>query len=148
MQLDSRILVIVAIRDADPKQATVLQGFAPSLCENSWVVGSVLLFPSSIFDLTPTGQKILLARRISGADPINWFGQTPGALKAQRVPEQAPFVVVMLPPGLDVSEYMTWAQQSVVPPTIIAENGGDLTFSDLKIETLQTRFLLFSGSAI
>jgi hypothetical protein len=141
MHLDSRILVIVVIRDADPKQATVLQGFAPSLCENAWVVGSVLLFPSSIFDLTPAGQKILLARRISGADPVNWFGQTPRALKAQRMPEQAPFVVVMLPPGLDVSEYTTWAQQSVVPPTIIAENGGDLTFSDLKIETLQTRFL-------
>jgi hypothetical protein len=51
----------------------------------------------------------------SGANPVNWFGQTSRALKAQRVPEGAPFVVVMLPVELDASEYIGWAQQSVVP---------------------------------
>jgi CHAT domain-containing protein len=141
MQLDSRILVLIVIPDADPKEATLLQGFAPSLCENSWIVGAAASVPSSIIDLTPEGQEVLLARRMSGANPINWFGQTPRALKAQRISEREPFVLVMLPPEVDPAEYVEWAQKSVVPPTIIAERGGDLTFSQLTTEELGNRFL-------
>jgi hypothetical protein len=141
MQLDPRILVLIVIPDADPKETTPLQGFAPSLCENSWIVQAASLIPSSIFDLTPEGQEVLLPRRMSGASPITWFGQTPRALKAQRVPEWAPFVLVMLPPGLDSKEYVEWAQKSVARPTIIAEHGGDLDFSQLTTQELQTRFL-------
>src|SRR5216684_2945462 len=64
MGLDSRILVLVVVPDAAPEEATLLQGFPPSLCENPWLRASVLLFPSSTFDLTPQGQEILLSRRL------------------------------------------------------------------------------------
>jgi hypothetical protein len=141
MPLDSRTLVLVLVPDAEPTKATPLQGFAPSLCEHSWIIEAALAVPSSIFDFTPEGRATLLARRMSGTNTINWFGQTPRALKAQHVPTESPFVFVMLPPGVDSAEYVHWAQKSEVPPTIVAEQGGDLDFSELTLERLRDRLL-------
>ena len=141
MELDSRILVLVVVPDGDAHEATPLQGFSPSLCQNPWIVEAATFIPSSIFDLTPAGQKTLIARRMSGADPINWFGQSPSTLKSQRTSERSPFVFVLIPPGVETVEYVEWAKASVVPPTIVAGTGGDLTFSQLTIKHLQNRLL-------
>jgi hypothetical protein len=38
-------------------------------------------------------------------------------------------------------QYAEWAQSSDVPPTIVAERGGDLTYGQFSLEGLQRRFL-------
>jgi hypothetical protein len=45
-----------------PREATLLRGFALSLCENSWIAGAASRVPSLIIDLAE-GQEVLLPRR-------------------------------------------------------------------------------------
>jgi hypothetical protein len=56
-------------------------------------------------------------------------------------PAEMPFSVVMLGIGQDPSEYAEWVKSCAVPPTIVAEKGGDLTYAELTLEKLQRRFL-------
>lgn len=141
MRLDTRIYVVIVVPDADPHEASPLQGFAPSLCDNSWMIRAATRIPSDVFDLTPLGRATLLARRKSGLDPIHWFGQTPRAIRSHPVPDDSPFLLVFLPPTEDPRAYKDWSRLSSAPPTIVAEEGGDLSFSELGQGTLQQRFL-------
>jgi len=139
--LDTKIHFLIAVPDSQPEESTPLQGFAPSLCLNSFLIRTVSGLPSDIFDLTPEGRRTLLARRLCGVDPINWIPQSPGAIQSIPLPAMLPFTVVMLGKGQEAKEYSAWVNSSDVPPTIVAENGADLTYADLTIEGLQKRFL-------
>src|SRR5204863_285877 len=118
-----------------------MQGFAPSLCRNSWMIRRSTLLPSTIYDLTAEGQETLLARRMSGANPVNWHGQSPNAIRSILQPVFVPFTIVMLGKDQSARDYRAWAEKSPVPPTIVAESEGHLTFSELTPEGLQARFL-------
>ncbi len=118
-----------------------MQGFAPSLCRDAWMVRNAAVLPSTIYDLTPDGQKTLLARRISGQNPVNWYGQSPKAIRSMPQPVFIPFAVVMLGEEENLRDYDAWLAQSPVSATIVARKGGHLTFADLSPETLQKRFL-------
>jgi len=108
---------------------------------NSFLIRAASELPSDIFDLTPEGRKTFLARRLCGVDPINWFPQSPRAIQSIPLPAVVPFTVVMLGKAQDAREYSAWANSSEVPPTIVAESGADLTYSDMTVEGLQRRFL-------
>jgi hypothetical protein len=141
MELNPRIIVIIVVPDPNPEEASPLQGFALSLCSNSWMIRAATLIPSTIFDLTPQGNATLLARRLSGTNPVNWFGQTPRALRSQPISATTPFILVFLDDSQNVIEYREWVSQSEVVPTLVAKTGGDLSFSELDLEHLQRRFV-------
>lgn len=132
---------IITIPDGDPHKASPMQGFAPSLCRNAWMVRAATVLPSTIYDLTPGGHDTLLPRRIAGSNPINWFGQSPRAIRSFKVPPFTPFTVVMIGQEDSAADYHPWAQACVVPPVLIAEKGGDLKFTELTPDALRLAFL-------
>jgi hypothetical protein len=87
-----------------------MQGFAPSLCRNSWMIRRATLLPSTIYDLTADGQETLLARRTSGVNPVNWYGQSPNAIRSMPQPVFVPFTIVMLGKDQSARDYRTWAE--------------------------------------
>ncbi len=129
--LDLNIYYVLTIPDAAPEDASLIQGFAPSLCRHHELVHAATLLPSTIYDLTKSGQETLLARRMSGSNPVNWHGQTPRAVRLFRSPPMVPFNVIMINPGEDTRDYKNWAASCVVPPVLVAENGGEITFNEL-----------------
>jgi hypothetical protein len=97
--------------------------------------------PTDIFELTPERLPFRIARRIAGQTPINWFGQSPRALRSLPFPLQLPFTVIMLDRSENVADYEEWRANSPGIPTLVAAEGGDLLYSDLSFERLQQRFL-------
>jgi hypothetical protein len=83
MDLDPRIVFIIVIPDGDPKEATPTQGFALSLVRMSWAVRAAALLPTTVYDLTDEGREVLLANRMSGTSPVNWYGQSPRAIRSR-----------------------------------------------------------------
>lgn len=141
MDLDQRIFYIVIVPDGLPEQASIMQGFAPSLMRNARLVRTASYLPSTVYDLTKDGQDTLIARRVAGQAPVNWFGQTPRAIRSMPMPPIAPFTVILLGPGQDPREYDEWAATCPVAPTIVAQKGGHLTYEELNPEALRKRFL-------
>jgi hypothetical protein len=139
--LDLDIYYVLTIPDGAPEDASPLQGFAPSLCRHHGLVRAATLLPSTIYDLTKSGQETLLVRRMSGSNPVNWHGQTPRALRLFRVPPMVPFNVIMINPEEDADNYKDWAASCVVPPVLVAKNGGEITFDELSAEKLRELFL-------
>ncbi len=105
------------------------------------MVRTASFLPSTIFDLTAEGQKTLLGRRIAGQNPVHWYGQTPRAIRSIPQPVFTPFTVIMLGKEENPSDYDAWMSQSPVLPTIVAHNGGHLSFAELSPMSLQSRFL-------
>ncbi len=118
-----------------------MQGFSLSLRQMSWAVRRAALLPANIFELTDAGRESLIARRMSGAFPVQWHGQSPRAIRA--IPHQAtvPFHLVILPETETPDEYKAWADSSPFRPTIVAKAGGDLGYDDLTVDGLQAHFL-------
>lgn len=141
MRLDQQIFYIVIVPDGRPEHASIMQGFAPSLTQNARLVHAATFLPSTIYDLTKDGQETLIARRVAGQAPVNWFGQTPRAIRAVPLPPIAPFTLILLGPGQNPRDYDEWVASCVVPPTIVAEKGADLIYEKLDIEALRMRFL-------
>jgi hypothetical protein len=141
MDIDPSIYFIIVVPDAAPEKATPMQGFALSLCMNSGLVRVAALLPNNIYDLTEEGRDTLLIRRMSGAFPVHWYAQSPKAIRAIPYPPFVPFSLVVLPDSESPSDYEAWADTSPLRPTIVAREGGDLTFADLSIEGLQAQFL-------
>ena len=139
--LDLDIYYVITIPDGAPEDASFIQGFAPSLCRHDKLVRAATLLPSTIYDLTKSGQETLLARRMSGSNPVNWHGQTPSAVRIFRLPPMAPFTVIMINPEEDARDYKNWAASCVVPPVPVAENWGEITFDELSAEKLRELFL-------
>jgi len=135
--LDLDIYYVITIPDGAPEDASFIQGFAPSLCRRAKLVRAATLLPSTIYDLTESGLETLLARRMSGAHPVNWHGQTPRAVRLFRLPRMVPFNVIMINPEDDPRDYKDWAASCVVPPVLVAESGGEITFNERTTWTLR-----------
>jgi hypothetical protein len=139
--LDHKIRFIITVPDWRPEEASLFQGFAYSLCKNSGLLRLVRQMPSDILELTPERLPIRVARRIAGQTPINWFGQSPRALKSHPIPLATPFTVIMLDESEIATDYDEWRAKSPGIPTLIASKGGDLAYSELSLASLQKRFL-------
>jgi hypothetical protein len=137
-ELDPTIVSLIIVPDGRPEEASPLQGLSMSLAEHSWMIRRVSFLPSTIFELTQDGRGTMLSRRISGAYPIQWHGQSPGALRAQIPPVFAPYILVLLPEGEKAADYEEWADRCPVRPTIVAS---DLAYADLTLEGVRKRFL-------
>ena len=141
LPLDPHIHFLIVVPDGVPEEATPLQGFAFSLCRNSWMIRAASFLPSTIFDLTEEGSRTFLMRRLGGTNPIRWLGQTPRAVKAIPLPAFLPFTILMLGEDQNPSDYEEWVRMSEVPPTIVAKQNGDLSYDQLSLGDLQRRFL-------
>lgn len=91
MQIDPRIIYLIIVPDGRPEDATPLQGFASSLCENSWMIRTIAELPSTVFDLSDRGRKTLVPRRMTGGRPILWHGQSPNAVLSSVYPNYVPW---------------------------------------------------------
>lgn len=140
-QIDPDIYYVLIVPDWDPYDATLIQGFAPSLCRNSWMFETASILPANIFDLTPDGHETLLARRMAGQFPIHVLPQSPRAARAMPLPPFVPFTVYILPEQENLAGYADWIAQCAVPPTFVTRSGGDLTFEGLTVEGLKDAFL-------
>lgn len=140
-QIDPNIFYVLVVPDWRPYDASPMQGFAPSLCRNFWMYNATSVLPGSVFDLTPEGRETLLARRMSGQYPVHIYPQSPRAARAMPTPPFTPFIVYILPENEQVKDYAGWLKSCLVPPTIVAKAGGDLTFRDLSSDGLKESFL-------
>ena len=141
MNIDPRIFFIIVVPDGQPTEATPMQGFAMSLCHMSWAIRAAALLPTNVYDLTDEGRDVLLAQRMSGTSPVNWYGQSPNAIRSIPQLPFVPFTLIMLPESESPADYHAWADSSPLRPTIVAKSGGDLAYEDITLEGLQAHFL-------
>lgn len=135
------IVYIIPVEDNDPFQASVLQGFARSLMKNVGIIRLINSLPSDVWELTPEGREVRLARRMSGQAPVTWFAQSHRALTSFVTPVFAPFAVVFLGQDHDVSKYRDWIDAHPFPLTVVAESGGTMTYKEFNIEAMKSSFL-------
>jgi len=135
------IVYLIPIEDADPYKASLLQGFAPSLLENSQIIHAINLMPSDIWELTPSGLEVRIARRMSGQASIRWFGQSPTALTSQVTPIFHPFIVVFFHESHQRELYDKWIKSHPFPLTVVANDYGTISHTDFSIFALQSAFL-------
>jgi hypothetical protein len=143
--LDPKIRFLISVPDWRPEEATPFQGFSPSLCQNSHLLRFIQRMPTDIFELTPALIPYRLVPRIAGQAPINWYGQSPRALKSDCIPIDAAFTFIMLDRNERASDYEEWATSCPWPVTLIAEDDGHITYSGLSFEALQKRLLEVCG---
>lgn len=141
LPLDQKIRFIVSVPDWRPTEATPLQGFSLSLCENSGLLRFFQRMPADIFEFTPEARPYHLAQRIAGTRPVTWYGQSPRAIRSYPLPSQMPFTVVFLDSSEKVLDYEEWLKNSDGIPTIVSKEGGHLNPSSLSIKHLQDRFI-------
>ncbi len=114
--IDPRILYLLVVPDWRPEEATPLEGFAFSLCENSWLIRALSRLPSTIADLSNRGRRQIIQRRMTGGRPILWHGQSPRAILSSTYPANVPFVVVLLGDDQESAPYMKWANSLEATP--------------------------------
>lgn len=141
MDLDPSIYFIIVVPDWRPEEASPMQGFSMSLCRNPGLIRRAALLPTNIYDLTASGREALIVRRMSGISPVNWYGQSPAAVRKHLQPPFVPFALIILPDNEPAEDYRDWADRSPLSPTIVANSGGDLSFAELTVEGLQQHFL-------
>lgn len=132
---------IIPVNDASPYDASIMQGFAPSMISKSEIINLVCSLPSDIWELTPEGFDIRLARRISGQAPISWHGQSPRALTSFVTPPFCPFLVVFLGENDRIETYRDWIDAHTFPLVVVAKRGGTLTYNEFGIESVRLAFL-------
>lgn len=141
MDIDPALYFLIVVPDGSPFEATPMQGFAYSLCKNSWLIRRLAFLPATIFDLTDVGRETVIARKMTGVSPIRWRGISPKALLSHQFPFFLPFSLVILPEEEDPQRYLDWAKSGEFRPTIVAKSGGDLSYADLTVEGLRDAFL-------
>lgn len=139
--LETDIHFIIPVPDWEPQEATVLQGFSYSLCKNAGLIRLASFYPSSIFDYADEGRANFIARRIAGVNPVYCIPQSPRAIKSIPLPAFLPYTILLLGEDQNPKEYADWVSQSEIPATIVATNGGDISYKDFDLETLKERFL-------
>ncbi|WP_411837300.1 CHAT domain-containing protein [Paracoccus sp. ME4] len=139
--LMGEITYIIPVEDGDPNEASFLQGFARSLMDNAGIIQLINTLPSDIWELTPEGQKIRLARRMSGQASVTWRGQSPRALKRMVTPPFLPFIVLFLGREHESETYREWINAHSFPLTVVAEKGGTITYKEFSLEKLKESFL-------
>lgn len=135
------ITYVIPVEDGDPYKASLLQGFARSLTSNSGLIRLINTLPSDIWELTPEGHEVRLPRRMSGQAPVTWFGQSPRALMSSVTPTYLPFLVLFLGRDHKIETYRDWINSHSFPLTVIAENGGTISYEEFSIEKLKEAFL-------
>lgn len=135
------ITYVIPVEDGDPYEASLLQGFARSLMDNTGIIRLINTLPSDILELTPEGQKILLPRRMSGQAPVIWRGQSPRALTSMVTPPFLPFMVLFLGREHNIETYRDWIDAHSFPLTVVAEKGGTITYQDFSLGRLKDAFL-------
>ena len=145
VKIDPKIRFLLSVPDGKPDEATHFQGFAYSLCQNSGLLRFIQQMPTDIFELIPDARPYRIARRIAGHGPINWYGQSPRALKSHPIPLEAAFTIVMLDRSEKASDYDEWLASCPGSVTLVAEAGGKIAYSDLSFESVRARFLEVCG---
>jgi hypothetical protein len=140
-QYDPRIYYLVGVPDISNGVPTILQGFSPSLCFNAHLVRAAAFLPSTIYEFVPEFHKLRLPRKICGLLSINWHPQSPEAILAAPGVAEVPFMVLLLDHDQNPADFSGWARASVAPPTIVAREGGDLSYEQLTLEGLKARLL-------
>ena len=135
------IFYIIPVEDGDPYKASLLQGFAPSLINNAWIIDLINKLPGHILELAAKGQEIRLAAKMSGQAPIRWFGQSHGALTGTTTPEVTPFVVVFFGEGHDPDDYRSWIEAHPFPLPVVSNIGGYIRYDQFSINALREAFL-------
>ena len=135
------ITYVIPVEDGHPTEASLLQGFAPSLMQNAWIIDLINTLPSDIFELTPEGKDISLARRMSGQAPVRWYGQSPRALTSFLTPVFSPFVVLFFGREHNLVRYIDWIKSHSFPLTVVSHSGGVISYDDFSIDTLRRAFL-------
>lgn len=139
--LSPTIQFIIPVEDGDPYEATITQGFARSLLQNTGLVRLTAFFPSNILDLTPEGKELFLAVRMGGNNPIRWHPQSPRALNSFVTPPAFAFTILLLGQQHRIDDYADWLAKHQFPLTVVAERGGTFTYEEFTIEALQQHFL-------
>lgn len=137
----STITYIIPVEDNDAYEASFMQGFARSLMQNTEIIRLINTLPSDVLELTEEGQKVRLARRMSGQAPVNWYAQSSKVLTSVVTPVFAPFLVVFFGPNHKFSKYKSWIDAHPFPLTVVAESGGTISYENFSIETLRDAFL-------
>lgn len=94
-----------------------------------------------MFEYVPPMHKVMAPRRMAGEAAVSWYGQSPAALTAYPNPIFLPFTLVFVAESTALKQVEEWKRRSNGIPTIIAEKGGDIAFSELSFETLRSRFI-------
>lgn len=135
------ITYIIPVEDGDPYEASLLQGFAPSLMRNAGLIRLINALPSDIRELTPEGHEVRLPRRMSGQAPVRWHGQSPRALTSAITPPFIPFMVLFLGQDHKIETYRDWIDAHTFPLTVVAEKGGTISYKDFSVAKLKEAFL-------
>jgi hypothetical protein len=135
------ISYIIPVLDGGPSQATPMQGFAPSLLDHSGLVDYICTLPADIYELTPEGQKVFAARRISGGTRLSWYGQSLRALTSIVTPPIFPFLVICVGKDQDIELFSNWRKSHTFPITFLARDGGSINYRDFSIEVFREHFL-------
>lgn len=141
IDFDTKIRFLISVPDGKPEEATPFQGFAFSLCEKAMFLRAIAEMPTDIFELTPEFLPHRIDRKISGQADVNWFGQSPRALRSAPMPIEAPFTIVVIDPSESLKDYREWIDSCPGPVTIVAEDNGSFRYEELSIQTLKKRFL-------
>lgn len=140
-KLDAKVRFLISVPDWEPLKATPFQGFSPSLCKSSSLLRFIQRMPGDVFDFSPEYINSLVVSRISGQSPINWYGQSPRALRSMQLPIEMPFTVLMIDRTEEASDYEEWQSKCPGPVTIVARTGGTINYEDLSLENLRRRFI-------
>lgn len=142
LKIDPKIRFLVSVPDGQPNEATPFQGFAFSLCQNSGLLRFICTMPTDIFELTPNLRPYRIARRIANQAPINWYGQSPLALRSHPFPVEAAFTVVLLNRNEKIADYADWMTNCPGPVTLVADDpAAHIQYDTLSLEALRQRFL-------
>jgi hypothetical protein len=136
MQPITKFLFTISTPDSELEKATILQGFAPSLCEHSYLMRGLFGMPSDIEEIATDERDVFLARRMSGDAPIHWMPLSPKGIKRMRFNAAMPFGIVIISPDDDAAQYADWKVAQASPPLIVAQQGGDLKFDEFSVETM------------
>lgn len=135
------IVYIIPVEDGGPYEASLLQGFAPSLMRHADFIQLINTLPCDILEYTPEGHEICLPRRMSGQAPVIWHGQSPKSLYGMQVPPSAPFMVLFLGREHKIERYLPWIDAHSFPLTVIAEKGGTISYEEFNLNRLKEAFL-------
>jgi hypothetical protein len=141
MRPKTEFLYLTSVPDGRPDQATPLQGFAPSLCDHYWIVSNLIDLPSDLTELANDDHDLVAARRMSGEGPIHWVPVSPASIIKGKLGAREPFVVLFVSPADAAAQYSEWNKSNEAPALIVAEAGGDISYSDFSVERMYAHFL-------
>lgn len=108
---------------------------------NAGLIRLINSLPSDIWELSPEGHEVRLPRRMSGQAPLNWYGQSHKALTTMLTPISLPFTIILFGRKHRLDKYKDWIAAHSFPLTVLAEEGGTISYSEFGLQKLQDHFL-------